>query len=42
MMLRRKASTALNSCSADLGHALQFLLDAGAYSGKPTLLWTGG
>jgi hypothetical protein len=37
-----KASTALNSCSADLGHAVQFLLDAGAYSRKPMLLWTGG
>ena len=36
------ASTALNSCSADLGHAVQFLLDAGAYSRKPVLLWTGG
>jgi hypothetical protein len=42
MMLRRKASTALNSCSADLGHAVQFLLDAGAYSRKPVPLWTGG
>jgi hypothetical protein len=37
-----KASTALNSCSADLGHAVQFLLDAGAYSRKPVPLWTGG
>jgi hypothetical protein len=37
-----KASTALNSCSADLGHAVQFLLDAGAYARKPILLWSGG
>jgi hypothetical protein len=36
-----KASTALNSC-ADLGHAVQFLVDARAYSRKPVLLWTGG
>jgi hypothetical protein len=28
----RKASTALNSCSANLGIAVQFLLDTGAYS----------
>ena len=35
-----KASTALNSCSTDPGHAVQFLLDAGAYSRKPALLWT--
>ena len=27
-----KASSALNSCSADLGNAVQFLLDAGAYA----------
>ena len=37
-----KASTALNSCSANLGHAVQFLIDAGAYTKKPILLWTGG
>jgi hypothetical protein len=37
-----KASTALNSCSTDPGHAVQFLLDAGAYSRKPVLLRTGG
>jgi hypothetical protein len=37
-----KASTALNSCSADLGHAVQFLLDAGAHSRRPILLWAGG
>jgi hypothetical protein len=36
-----KASSALNSCSADLGHVVQFLLDAGAHSRKPVLLWTG-
>ena len=33
-----KASTALNSCNADLGHAVQFLLDAGAYSRRPERL----
>src|SRR5262249_19178841 len=37
-----QASTALNSCSANLGHAVQFLLDAGAYSRRPVLLWAGG
>jgi hypothetical protein len=37
-----KASTALNSCRANLGHAVQFLLDAGAYPQKPILLWSGG
>jgi hypothetical protein len=37
-----KASTALNTCSANLGHAVQFLLDAGAYSRRPILLWAGG
>jgi hypothetical protein len=37
-----KASSALNNCSADLGHAVQFLLNAGAYSRKPMLLWAGG
>jgi len=37
-----KASTALNSCSIDLGNAVQFLLDAGAYAQRPILLWTGG
>jgi hypothetical protein len=37
-----KASSALNRCSADLGHAVQFLLDAGAHARKPVLLWTGG
>lgn len=37
-----KASTALNSCSANLGHAVQFLLDARAYSRSPILLWAGG
>lgn len=29
-----EASTARNSCSANLGHAVQFLLDAGAYKGR--------
>ena len=37
-----KASSALNSCSADLGNAVQFLLDAGAYAQRPIMLWTGG
>jgi hypothetical protein len=32
-----KASTALNSCSADLSHAVQFLIDAEAYSRRPLL-----
>ena len=37
-----KASTALSSCSANLGHAVQFLLDTGAYSQRPILPWAGG
>jgi hypothetical protein len=37
-----KASTALSSCRADLGHAVQFLLDAGAYSQRPIPPWAGG
>jgi hypothetical protein len=37
-----KASTALNSCSANLGHAVQFLLAAGIYSRRPILLSDGG
>ena len=37
-----KASTALNSCCNNLGHAVQFLLDAGACSRRPILLWDGG
>ena len=36
-----KASTALNSCSIDLGNAVQFLLDAGAHVPRPNPLWTG-
>ena len=30
-----KASTVLNSCSANLGNAVQFLLDAGARAPRP-------
>jgi hypothetical protein len=37
-----KASTALNTCSANLGYAMQFLLDARAYSRRPVLPWAGG
>jgi hypothetical protein len=37
-----KASTALNSCSIDLGNAVQFLLDAGAHAKRPLPLWGGG
>jgi hypothetical protein len=37
-----KASTALNSCSTDLCHAVQFLLDAMACAPRPILHWTGG
>ncbi len=37
-----KASTALNSCSIDLGNAVQFLLDAGARAKRPISLWAGG
>ncbi len=37
-----KASTALNSCSANLGNAVQFLLEAGARAPRPIVLWAGG
>jgi hypothetical protein len=37
-----KASTALNTCSANLGHAVQLLLDGGAYPRRPSLPWAGG
>ena len=37
-----KASTALNSCSANLGNAVQFLLDTGTYLRRPVLLSDGG
>jgi hypothetical protein len=37
-----KASTALNTCSANLGYAMRFLLDAWAYSRRPVLPWAGG
>ena len=36
------ASTALNSCSADLGRAVQFLLNARACAPRPVMNWTGG
>jgi hypothetical protein len=37
-----KASTALNSCSTDLGRAVQFLLNARACAPRPIMNWTGG
>ena len=37
-----KASTALNSCSIDLGNAVQFLLDTGAHAKRQLPLWAGG
>ena len=37
-----KASMALNHCSTNLGNAVQFLLDAGARTPRPTVLWDGG
>jgi hypothetical protein len=37
-----KASAALNSCSIDLGNAVQFLLDAGTHTKRPLPLWARG
>ncbi len=37
-----KASTALNSCSANLGTAVQFLLVTGTYLRRPVLLSDAG
>ena len=31
-----------NSCSIDLGNAVQFLLDAGAHAKRPIPIWAGG